>query len=91
MPGGKQSYPVLHARIRKRGIMSERYIKSGYLQRIVDAYAKFFYNYDAAPLLIINASEIDLVNNEQDYNELLKQIRSIRSGRHYFNPLPIAL
>ena len=82
---------VLHARIRKRGIMSERYIKSGYLQRIVDAYAKFFYNYDAAPLLIINASEIDLVNNEQDYNELLKQISTIKSGRHYFNPLPIAL
>jgi len=82
---------VLQSRIKKRGLLSEQYIKSNYLQRIIDAYANFFYNYHDAPLLIINASEIDLVNNEQDYNELLKQIDSIGSGRHYFNPMPIAL
>jgi len=82
---------VLQGRIKKRGVSSEQYIKSNYLQRIIDAYANFFYNYHDAPLLIINASEIDLVNNEQDYNELLKQIASIGSGRHYFNPMPIAL
>ncbi|NOX42262.1 MAG: deoxynucleoside kinase [Gammaproteobacteria bacterium] len=82
---------VLHMRIKKRGLQSEQYIKSNYLQRIVDAYANFFYYYNDAPLLIINASEIDLVNNQRDYNELLKQISTIRSGRHYFNPMPIAL
>lgn len=82
---------VLHARIRKRGLSSEQNIKTQYLQSIVDAYADFFYNYNETPLLIINASEIDLVNNDNDYNELLKQVGSIRSGRHYFNPMPVAL
>ena len=82
---------VLQARIKKRGLVSEQFLKSMYLQRIVDAYANFFYNYNKAPLLIINASEIDLVSNESDYEELLKQIRTIKSGRHYFNPMPIAL
>lgn len=82
---------VLNTRIKKRGLASEQFIKSNYLHGIVDAYANFFYNYNNAPLLIINASEIDLVNNESDYEELLKQIKSIRSGRHYFNPMPIAL
>ncbi len=82
---------VLQARINKRGLPCEQYIKSNYLQRITDAYTHFFYNYNDAPLLIINASEIDLVNNQRDYSELLKQIGSIYSGRHYFNPMPVAL
>jgi len=39
--------------------------------------------------LIVNAEQIDLVNSEQDYQQLLEQICSIQSGRHYYNPLPI--
>jgi len=81
---------VLLKRIVKRGIPYEQLIESAYLQRLVDAYTRFFYHYDAAPLLIVNASEIDPVNNEQDYNLLLEQVRTIRSGRHFFNPAPVA-
>ena len=62
-----------------------------YLQRIVDAYTNFFYHYEDAPLLIVNASEVDLVNNDGEFEELLRYIGSLRRGRHYFNPMPIAL
>jgi deoxyadenosine/deoxycytidine kinase len=82
---------VLLARVRKRGLPYERYIDAAYLQRVSDAYAEFFYRYDDAPLLIVNASDIDLVQNDQDYRQLVEHIGTIRSGRHYFNPLPIAL
>ena len=82
---------VLLARIHKRGLSHERLIETAYLQRLVDAYTDFFYHYAAAPLLIVNAAEIDPVNNEQDYQQLLERARVVQRGRHYFNPLPIAL
>lgn len=79
---------VLRARIASRGVPYEQYMDAGYLQQLVDAYARFFHQYDAAPLLIVNAAGIDLVDNEQDYETLYRQVRSVNSGRHYFNPLP---
>ena len=82
---------VLHKRIAKRGVAYERWIESGYLRRLSDAYTHFFYHYDAAPLLIVNAAEIDPIGNDADYNQLLEQVKHVRSGRHYFNPLPLGL
>ena len=81
---------VLLERIRKRAIAHEQLIDAGYLNRIVEAYASFFYYYNDAPLLIINVAEIDLVRNDKNYEQLLEQVRTFRSGRHYFNPMPIA-
>ena len=82
---------VLLERIRQRGNHYERAIEAGYLEQIAQAYMRFFHYYDAAPLLIINTATIDLVNHDGDYNFLLEQIRGLRGGRHYFNPLPISL
>ncbi len=82
---------VLETRISRRGRDYERTITTDYLNRVVDAYAQFFHYYDSSPLLIVNATEIDPVNNEHDFQALLERIRSVGSGRHYFNPLPIAL
>lgn len=82
---------VLMERINKRGIAHERLIEHSYLEKVVNAYARLFHYYDTAPLLIVNAAEIDPINNQKDYDELLKRIRNIHSGRHYFNPLPLTL
>lgn len=82
---------VLQERIAKRGISYEHNIPAGYLQRLADAYIRFFHSYTAAPLLIVNAADIDLVNNEHDYELLLERIQTTKRGRHYFNPLPFAL
>ena len=82
---------VLRKRISRRGRLYEKSMDSNYLNRLNDSYARFFYNYTQSPLLIVNAEEIDLVNNENDYNLLLDQIKKIKSGRHYFNPISVSL
>lgn len=81
---------VLLQRIRKRGKRFERPIDSTYLHQLSDAYASFFHYYNEAPLLIVNATEIDFAHNENDYQRLSAQIRTISKGRHFFNPLPDA-
>jgi len=73
-------------RIEKRGIDSERSIDRQYLEAINEVYSDFFLYYDAAPLLIVNANEIDLANSERDFEQLVDYLLDIRSGRHYFNP-----
>ena len=78
---------ILANRIQHRGIQYERMIESAYLQRLSDAYVEFFYHYNDSPLLIVNAAEIDFATNENDFQQLLHQVRSIRNGRHYFNPV----
>ena len=80
---------VLMQRILKRGIDYERNIQADYLRQVNECYTHFFHYYDASPLLIVNASEIDLVNNDADYQSLVKTILSVKNGRHYFNPTPI--
>jgi deoxyguanosine kinase len=77
---------VLLARIGRRGIRYEQFIDRGYLERLNDAYARFFHEYDAAPLLIVNAGAIDPVNIPADYEELLAAMRRLRRGRLYYNP-----
>jgi deoxyguanosine kinase len=79
--------PTLIERIRKRGRHFERFIESNYLEQLNEAYADFFYHYNDTPLLIVNASDIDFINNERDYEQLKSQIINTTSGRHYFNPL----
>jgi deoxyadenosine/deoxycytidine kinase len=78
---------VLLERIARRGIRYEQFIERGYLERLHDAYARFFHEYDRAPLLIVNAAAIDPLNNEADFTELLGAIQRMRRGRLYFNPL----
>ncbi len=78
---------VLLKRIARRGIKYERKIDAEYLRRLSEAYSRMFLNYDAAPLLIVNAAHINLVDNDSDYEALLEQIHETRTGRHYFNPM----
>ncbi|MDC9726147.1 MAG: deoxynucleoside kinase [Gammaproteobacteria bacterium] len=80
---------VLKTRVTQRGIGYEQHIEDAYLQRLTDSYADFFHYYDDSPLLIVNAEQIDLVNSEQDYQNLLEQISTLQSGRQYYNPLPV--
>jgi deoxyadenosine/deoxycytidine kinase len=82
---------VLLKRIARRGIRYERRIDANYLRRLSEAYARLFLNYEAAPLLIVNAAHIDLVGNERDYQALLEQIHATPRGRHYFNPMSATL
>jgi len=77
---------VLLGRISRRGIRHEQFIDRAYLERLNAAYARFFHDYEAAPLLIVNAAAIDPLGSEPDYQELLGAIRRMRRGRLYYNP-----
>ncbi len=79
---------VLLQRIHGRGERFERSIDTTYLQQLSDAYASFFHYYADAPLIIVNATEINFAHNDDDYRQLFEQIKSIDKGRHFFNPLP---
>lgn len=85
------SVDALLRRIAKRGRPNEHLIDRAYLERLADAYARFFHRYDESPLLIVNASQIDPVHNEADYQQLFRQIEKISGGRHFFNPASAAL
>ncbi|MCB1744859.1 MAG: deoxynucleoside kinase [Gammaproteobacteria bacterium] len=76
---------VLRERIARRGIDYEQRIDTSYLQRLVDAYTRFFHAYERTPLLIVNAASIDVVNNESHYLALREQIEATHSGRTFFN------
>lgn len=80
---------VLMARIRQRDLGYERLIERQYLQQVVDAYTQFFYHYSAGPILVVNAAEINFVDNDDDFEVLVDQIRKQHSGRHFFNPLSV--
>ena len=79
---------VLQDRIASRGIAYEKAVDAQYLQRLVSAYMHFFYHFEAAPLVIVNAASIDFANSDEDYQSLLDKLRNVGKGRHYLNPLP---
>jgi deoxyguanosine kinase len=84
------SVDALTDRIARRGIGYERLIDRRYLERLTDVYSRFFHAYNDGPLLIVNASQIDPVHNEADYEQLFRQIERTTGGRHFFNPTSTA-
>ena len=78
---------VLLARIRKRGREFERKFDPEYLAELARTYNDFFHRYDETPLLVINTSDIDFVESEKDFEELIRAIGSIKAGTHYYQPL----
>ncbi len=80
---------VLMSRVQKRGIEYEQIMQKEYLEKLSNAYMNFFHHYDRSPLLVVNTANINPIESEQDYTELLEKITNTKHGRHYFNPTPI--
>lgn len=78
---------VLLSRVRRRGRDLERSIDAPWLEALAKAYNEFFFHYDDTPLLVVNASDIDLEGNPQDVEALLAVIRKHRKGRQHYVPL----
>jgi len=72
-------------RVHRRGVDFERKISAAYLGRLADAYSRFFYGYDAAPLLIVNSERLNFVDNRDHISLLLARIGSMRGPREFFN------
>ncbi|MCC7326718.1 MAG: deoxynucleoside kinase [Burkholderiales bacterium] len=76
---------TLIGRVRMRGVDFEQAISDEYLARLADAYARFFYRYDEAPLLIINSERLNFVDNQAHMKMLLARMTGMRSRREFFN------
>lgn len=77
----------LMANIRKRGREYERDMQEQYIRDLNEAYNYFFFRYKSAPLLIVNATQIDFVNNKNDFEDLLREIfRPDKAPVEYYNP-----
>lgn len=85
------SVDAIMQRLIRRNLPYDRFVERAYLERLTDAYSRFFHHYDDGPLLIVNASEIDPVNNDADYEQLFQQIERCTGGRHFFNPAAAAI
>jgi deoxyadenosine/deoxycytidine kinase len=85
------SVDALLQRLLRRNARFDRFVDRAYLERLTEAYARFFHAYDEGPLLIVNASQIDPVNNDADFEQLFGQIEKTTGGRHFFNPVAAAL
>ena len=85
----QSSIDRLSTNVKTRGRQIERNLTWAYLSELSEAYNNFFFKYNNTPLLIVNTSEIDFVNREEDFDELYEQIfRDDRGFIEYFNPEP---
>ena len=76
---------VLVERVRRRGAGFERGISEEYLGLLAESYARFFYHYAAAPLLIVNSENLNFVERDADFELLLQRMRVMKSRREFFN------
>lgn len=72
-------------RVHRRGVDFEQTIPADYLARLADAYTRFFYRYEEAPLLIVNSERLNFVDDASHVDLLLRRIADMRSQREFFN------
>ena len=72
-------------RVRRRGVAYERDIPDDYLVRLAETYTRFFYQYDAAPVLIVNSDNLNFVDQPGDFALLLSRIAGMRGPREFFS------
>lgn len=81
-----QAQPAtLYERVRRRAADYERGISEDYLALLAEGYARFFYQYRAAPVLIVNSENLDFVAREADLELLLARMRGMKSRREFFS------
>ncbi|MHB8754555.1 MAG: deoxynucleoside kinase [Candidatus Acidiferrales bacterium] len=78
---------VLRQRISRKGARSESNISPEYLETVAQAYEHFFFRYSASNLLVVDTSDIDFVERNEDLQELLRRLRQPVKGTQYFLPL----
>jgi deoxyadenosine/deoxycytidine kinase len=76
---------TLVERVRQRAVPYERGIPDGYLVELAETYARFFYQYEAAPVLIVNSDHLNFVDQPGDFDLLLQRIHAMRGPREFFS------
>lgn len=76
---------ALRERVHRRGVEFERGMDADYLQRLANSYSEFFHRYEAAPLLIVNTTNLNFAQSEDDFELLLERVDKMRGPREFFN------
>jgi deoxyadenosine/deoxycytidine kinase len=76
---------TLVERVRRRGVAYERGIHDEYLVRLAENYARFFYRYEGAPVLIVNSENLNFVERAGDVDLLLERMAGMRGRREFFS------
>ena len=79
------SVETLVERVKRRAINYERAISEDYLVKLAESYARFFYQYDGAPVLIVNSEHLNFVDTPADFDLLLQRIAAMRGNREFFS------
>ncbi|NMB75659.1 MAG: deoxynucleoside kinase [Myxococcales bacterium] len=78
---------VLLERIRRRGRAFEQNFDADYLKRLAEAYNEYFFRYSDTPLLVVDTSDINVVESEADFLDLSRSIFRHRGGVQFYRPL----
>ena len=78
---------VLKKRLKKKNAPGETAISDDYIEEVAKAYEHFFFHYSASDLLIVNTSDIDFVDRNEDLQQLLRKVSEPVRGTQYFLPL----
>lgn len=78
---------MLKRRIEKKNVSFESRISEEYLEAVVNAYEHFFFRYRSSNLLVVETSEIDFVDRNEDLQQLLQRLTQPVRGTQYFLPL----
>lgn len=76
---------TLIERVGRRGVPYEKHITADYLEQLAEHYARFFYRYEAAPVLIVNSERLNFVGEPADLDLLLQRIAAMRGRREFFS------
>ena len=81
-----QAQPAtLVERVRRRARGYERPVSEEYLALLAESSARFFYHYNASPVLIVNSDNLNFVERDADFELLVARLRGMRSRREFFN------
>jgi deoxyadenosine/deoxycytidine kinase len=78
---------TLRRRMEKKNVPMEHRISDEYLEEVVKAYEHFFFHYRSSSLLVVDTSEIDFIDRNEDLQELLHRLSQPVKGTQYFLPL----
>ncbi len=76
---------TLVERVRKRGVAMESDISESYLRALAEAYSRYFYNYEASPLMIVNTEHLNPIDRDEDFLLPMRQLGDMRGRRVFFN------
>ena len=76
---------TLVERVHRRNVAYEKNIPDAYLYGLAETYTRFFYQYAAAPLLIVNSDRLNFVESQEDVTLLMERVAAMRGPREFFS------